>query len=74
MASTDPNSVDDIKNLKSLDDIKGSPECTCVSILSKNLLHTYVVHTMYVRMYKFCLASYYVYCFHNTYIIKYGST
>ena len=53
MACTNPNSVDDIKNLKSLDDIKGSPECTYVSILSKNLLH--IIVRNYVHMRKFYL-------------------
>ena len=39
-----PHRVDDMENIKSLDDIKGSPECTYVSILSKMI----VMHILYL--------------------------
>ena len=45
MACIGPNSVDDMENIKSLDDIKGSPECTYVSILSKMIVMHNTIHT-----------------------------
>ena len=45
-----PHSVDDMENIKSLDDIKRSPECTYVSILSKMIV-MHILHILYVIMY-----------------------
>ena len=62
MACIDPYSVDDMENIKSLDDIKGSPECTYVNILSKMIvLHIlYLYFNLvcdYVSMYMFLVLS-----------------